>query len=563
MLRSFDNYNKLLEKQDNREKLKKFINIPDLIEYIYELEPKFTVWVGNVYKDQIIKYVKDNNISININKVLQEGTKTKEEKEKLDEIISIVEREIKDDLKTVLDWFNSPLRREKIKLGNLDFNTAVEKAKNFHDDLKSSGKAIENETGEIVMRFNDGFYWIDLEASSDKQEGESMGHCASTLADTLISLRDPNKRPHVTMAFTGEGLIYQLKGKENTKPKEKYHKYIVEFLKIPNVDTDFVVDTVDEEDFDYYHVKNFQYEYDAEHDFNIFDLSEDKIIEVLNINPDLDTGFGIRYLKYKNNMVGGDDIVKLWDDLYFENGDFKLKINEWEDLSDLFKYFRDRKDGVEIQILNGEFFDLIDIESDPAIFFNTWDRRLNKTKKQIMNDVINSDEEFYIGDDEGYINITKDMIYFDEEKGEVYVEYNDENYLLVDILEQSKETKIYEKIRWTYHQCNILNTEREALDDVYKSIEETLGPVSFEKEGTFITINKILSDISKTESYSEETAEDHHSMLEYINFLHEEYDLLDDGIEVEEPRYGWGERYDIDEEEFYQMYTEEADDIIG
>lgn len=127
------------------------------------------------------------------------------------------------------------------------------------------------------MKFPDGFYWIDLETNDCEDEGDAMGHCGYTSADTILSLRDSKKRPHVTMAIDydhedgGFDYIHQCKGKNNTKPVEKYHTYIVDLLcnktiGIENIEND---------------------EYNSKDDFHLTDLNEVLFNKLINKNPKL------------------------------------------------------------------------------------------------------------------------------------------------------------------------------------------------------------------------------------------------------------------------------------
>lgn len=87
---------------------------------------------------------------------------------------------------------------------------------------------------KTFLKIDKTFTWFDLEASFSEEERQAMGHCGNAGSGTLISLRA--KKPegwesHVTVAFEpSTGHISQMKGKGNTKPVDKYHKYIVPFL---------------------------------------------------------------------------------------------------------------------------------------------------------------------------------------------------------------------------------------------------------------------------------------------------------------------------------------------
>jgi len=125
------------------------------------------------------------------------------------------------------------------------------------------------ETNKIIKKYNNGFYWVDLEDTHCTEEGKLGGHCGSTgKGDTLFSLRkyDPNtnsreafvtiaispikrkpagktkievkKTPHHTPVkdfkkiryVTPSGTWYQAKGKKNSKPKKEYYPYIADIL---------------------------------------------------------------------------------------------------------------------------------------------------------------------------------------------------------------------------------------------------------------------------------------------------------------------------------------------
>lgn len=99
-------------------------------------------------------------------------------------------------------------------------------------ELVNAHKAFRESEGEgkIIMTFDDGYYWIDLAKTHCPYEEKEMGHCAEDERGTLWSLRDKHGKPHVTATVTGGGDIVQMKGKENKKPVEKYHKYIAQLL---------------------------------------------------------------------------------------------------------------------------------------------------------------------------------------------------------------------------------------------------------------------------------------------------------------------------------------------
>jgi len=187
---------------------------------------------------------------------------------------------------TIRDWINGNVQNgrmvnesgQPIDIRNYTLDQAFQESEQWHTALKASGEVM-NEEGRIIMKFPDGFYWIDLQTSNCREEADAMGHCANTNADTLLSLRK-NKKPHVTVAynygdenykdvdvhernegddeFVKGGSYQQCKGKQNDKPDEKYHPYILALFKKLEV-------------------KEYKPEYNPENDFRLSDLDEETI----------------------------------------------------------------------------------------------------------------------------------------------------------------------------------------------------------------------------------------------------------------------------------------------
>lgn len=78
----------------------------------------------------------------------------------------------------------------------------------------------------VIHEFKDGYYWVDLMKKVCEMEGEKMGHCGKTdKGETLLSLRDSDGEPHITVAYSYNGTYYQMKGKRNKHPDEEYWDY--------------------------------------------------------------------------------------------------------------------------------------------------------------------------------------------------------------------------------------------------------------------------------------------------------------------------------------------------
>ena len=121
----------------------------------------------------------------------------------------------------------------------------LEKEYQDNNKLLSQLVDIDSEGTEIVLDLGE-YVWVDLQKPYCREEGDAMGHCGNTGAykssDTVLSLRqkvthDGEKyhRPVLTFILDDRGFLGEMKGRNNNKPSEKYHSYIVELLKSPIV----------------------------------------------------------------------------------------------------------------------------------------------------------------------------------------------------------------------------------------------------------------------------------------------------------------------------------------
>ena len=123
----------------------------------------------------------------------------------------------------------------------LDQMTEVE------DDWKEANESNNNllqysEGNEptVVMSFPDGYKWFDLERSHCRDEAGAMGHCGNAGGNgTILSLRrlarsyngETHWYPVLTFILHSDGYLGEMKGRNNDKPIEKYHPYIIALLK--------------------------------------------------------------------------------------------------------------------------------------------------------------------------------------------------------------------------------------------------------------------------------------------------------------------------------------------
>lgn len=97
---------------------------------------------------------------------------------------------------------------------------------------------------KTILEFSNGAKWVEVFSKEClDSEGKRMGHCVGSYASRvegggtkIFSLRDKKNEPHITIEFdTDDGVILQIKGKQNRPPVEEYWKYVAKFLELPFV----------------------------------------------------------------------------------------------------------------------------------------------------------------------------------------------------------------------------------------------------------------------------------------------------------------------------------------
>ena len=193
----------------------------------------------------------------------------------------------------IMDWVRVGLDGNIKPFKNLSFKELDQKSKEWHDSLKiGEGDINYVEKNDIIKDFRDengnGFYWADLNTMDSPEEKARMGHCGKSNYGYIYSLRETrpinNKykinKSHLTAAIGTDGILYQLKGPRNYKPKEEYHNLILPLF--------YVLGGEGEED-DYL-IRGFGSEYAADQDFKLSDLPDEVIRDLYQNRPELFEG---------------------------------------------------------------------------------------------------------------------------------------------------------------------------------------------------------------------------------------------------------------------------------
>ncbi len=352
------------------DKIEKFIKNKKIIDFLVDKVvdkesskgTKYLLWFAKLVKNNLLEWLlkefpnDDSNKYINLHNLeLNQVYYTYYTK------LLIYLNDIDYMITTIVDWLKSPLREENEDLSKYDklidvYNIANE----WHEELNASGN-INEEHGKVIMTFPDGFYWIDLQTTNDKDEAEAMGHCGTTTEGTTILSLRKNKSPHVTMAIDDEDLeiITQIKGRNNKKPIKKYHKYIVDLMMNP----DFKPSSI-------------RLEYDNDGDFSVDDLEPELYKKLIKHNPAwLESKFHSN--KFIENFKGD---IEVYEKLYKSNS---------------FIFYN-----IILELLNNEYVDeetgdlvVVKHESDENMkkilnIINTTSKKIDTGSLQIENSVV-------------------------------------------------------------------------------------------------------------------------------------------------------------------------------
>ena len=238
--------NKLSSNTLNESKVDAIINKIGLPEEIAKLIDnkfnKYSIWFANIFMHDLEEYIKRGTIKYN--GIVDEERFKKLISSKDKGFIKYIEDEhLKNEdayYEYILDWLQgrnsgAVIENDKIDFKDLTKGKALDRARKWHKELeKIQGGKIKDESGDVVMTFPDGYYWIRLNSSSCDDESKAMGHCGRG-SGVLFSLRK-DKYPFITADVLENGEIKQMRGRANTKPKSIFHKYILDFLLSNNVD---------------------------------------------------------------------------------------------------------------------------------------------------------------------------------------------------------------------------------------------------------------------------------------------------------------------------------------
>ena len=178
-------------------------------------------------------------------------------------------------------------------------------------DTKVIRRDETSETDKFIT-YPNGWYWINLNNSYSKDEADNMGHCGNDDGKILFSLRDNNSNSHITVSYEiTDKALYQCKGRGNTKPKDIYHKYIIDLLLNDKYPFKLIMTG----------------SYKPELDFNLLDLTDEERDELLTKNPSLEYTDSMFELYIDNSAY--PKIVSMVENGFDYNAEKKLRDIEF------------------------------------------------------------------------------------------------------------------------------------------------------------------------------------------------------------------------------------------
>lgn len=199
---------------------------PQWSDEFVSLNEKLSIWAANTFINDLTKKLRKEKdyVVASLNK-------------KTPATNSVWLTEYKPRYIYIFDWLRNVANAQNLNLKTLSYQEAFDQAEEWHDSLEAQKSNNYQEQNEVVIDYRVdgvGFYWANLNTSTCEEEKARMGHCGSKYGTTLFSLRriHPNGdgESYVTLARSPEGIVSEVHGKRNSKPKQIYRQYIIDFL---------------------------------------------------------------------------------------------------------------------------------------------------------------------------------------------------------------------------------------------------------------------------------------------------------------------------------------------
>ena len=441
----------------------------------------------------------------------------------------------KSKITSIMDWIRVGLNGNLGDNKQLSYPELLKESEKWHEELGvGEGDINYVENNPIVLDFRDddgnGFYWTNLETNDSPEECDRMGHCGRTNRyNTIYSLREVkplNKKyklnkSHLTAAIgDGDGVLYQLKGPKNSKPKEEFHKYILPLFYV-------LGGSGDEED---YLIRGVGSEYDSGNDFKITDLPKDLILDLYKNREEFFENPSMKYRLYTagildENPINWDIRIELTPNQLDRYVDGDWVTNRWTD-----KEGRRHESTMFETILMGDTYDFWYSDSGDwksALYYNTDEENEKKIKEYLTNLAKEND-----------INI-EDMSLED----------------MVEVLDDDYEVR--EALSYSHNDAQAGDYSNYLYNELKSAVEEYGEVISMNDEGIVFNV-----DVEQFLSLDDEWV-----MEKFDEFEGNVGDMFEEMAwsgDIEKPKFNPDDRYvpDVDEENFNEMLSDRLSEFI-
>lgn len=364
----------------------------------------------------------------------------KKEESKLDKKLSVgVVNGIVNEFEHFLSLPIQTIQNYQFKSQN--YSDIINDLKSYEREWKKSKEELipYDNNDNIVIKLSNNFYWVSLDKAYCDKEGKSMGHCGNSprqgTDDNIYSLRQLKTvgkekywHPFVTVTVDDEGYVWEVKGRGNDKPADRYIPYVVELFKnkkyisgqrdnvgyLPENNLNFERDFSEEQKEEILS-SNPKFEF-VEREPISLELDENSLTDFIFNNVDFDYG------EHANRFPQSDED---WDELYYSEP--KISISDYSKFLD--------------NCLEQSIYDI---------------NKLDYSDK--MNTFIDYLNSFYINNEEDKEEIIRSVGYMFSEQQDKYMDY------LVDEVESEVEKyvqKEYEEWNW-----EVDNLDKEDYDNL-------------------------------------------------------------------------------------------------
>jgi hypothetical protein len=218
----------------------------EIADWAFELNPKLPFWVVDTLKKKHKQEMEGRNDKETLDEYYQTLTTGYQDffdlvKEtnrppinpkqlSYDEAIDLV-----NNYSHIRQWVENP-NTDYVDLKRLTWDEALETAERWHEGLVPTKVYNINKNSEIIpgsKAMGSGYYWALTKSNYSEESRHAMGHCgtANKRDQWLLHLRKEEEEFITADWHPTEKFVIQFKGKQNTRPKKEYHKYIYWLLK--------------------------------------------------------------------------------------------------------------------------------------------------------------------------------------------------------------------------------------------------------------------------------------------------------------------------------------------